>query len=82
MKTIEQTVKDIIVEQGGCDAVEVKLESRFDEDLGCDSLDCMEILIALEEEFDFEIPDEDGDRITTVQEAVDYIARRQSGRQP
>lgn len=73
MSTIEERVTKIIVEQLGVKAEDVKLESSFVEDLGADSLDTVELVMALEEEFDTEIPDEEAEKISTVQSAVDYI---------
>ena len=70
---IEQKVKDIIVEQLGVDAGEVKTEASFVNDLGADSLDTVELVMALEESFDMEIPDEEAEKIQTVGQAVDYI---------
>ena len=70
---IEQKVKDIIVEQLGVDAGEVKTEASFVNDLGADSLDTVELVMALEESFDMEIPDEDAEKIQTVGQAIDYI---------
>ena len=72
-KSIEQRVKDIIVEQLGVNADQVTPEAKFIEDLGADSLDTVELVMALEEEFETEIPDEDAEKITTVKDAVDYI---------
>ena len=66
-------VKDIIVEQLGVNKDQVVPEASFIEDLGADSLDTVELVMALEEEFECEIPDEDAEKITTVQQAVDYI---------
>lgn len=66
-------IKEIIVEQLGVDEEEVKIEARFKEDLDADSLDLFEIVTALEEEFDIEIPTEDLETIKTVKNAVDYI---------
>ena len=66
-------VKDIIVEQLGVNADQVVKEARFIEDLGADSLDTVELVMALEEEFECEIPDEDAEKITTVQQAIDYV---------
>lgn len=68
-----EKVKAVVVEQLDCDAAEVKEDSKFIEDLGADSLDVVELVMALEEEFDIEIPDEDAEKITTVQDAVDYV---------
>ncbi|GHY27732.1 acyl carrier protein [Vibrio cholerae] len=73
MSDIEERVKKIIVEQLGVDEAEVKNESSFVEDLGADSLDTVELVMALEEEFDTEIPDEEAEKITTVQAAIDYV---------
>ena len=70
---IEQTVKDIIVEQLGVDAGEVKPEASFVNDLGADSLDTVELVMALEEAFDMEIPDEEAEKIQTVGQAIEYI---------
>ncbi|PZN05303.1 MULTISPECIES: acyl carrier protein [Thermaerobacter] len=68
-----QRVKAIIVEQLGVDEASVTPEARFIEDLGADSLDIVELIMALEEEFDLEIPDEDAEKIATVGDAVQYI---------
>ena len=70
---IEQKVKDIIVEQLGVNAGEVKPEASFVNDLGADSLDTVELVMALEEAFDTEIPDEEAEKIQTVGQAVEYI---------
>ncbi|MCH7826269.1 MAG: acyl carrier protein [Acidobacteria bacterium] len=72
MDTLEK-VKQIIVEQLGVDAAEVTIEASFVDDLGADSLDTVELVMAFEEEFDLEIPDEDAEKITKVQDAVTYI---------
>jgi acyl carrier protein len=72
MDTLEK-VKKIIVEQLGVDADEVTAEASFVDDLGADSLDTVELVMAFEEEFDLEIPDEDAEKITKVQDAVAYI---------
>ena len=72
---LEEKVKKIIVDQLGVDAAEVTPEASFIEDLGADSLDTVELVMALEEEFDLEIPDEDAEKITTVGEAIEYIER-------
>ena len=74
---VEDKVKDIIVEQLGVDAEKVTLEASFIEDLGADSLDTVELVMAFEEEFGAEIPDEDAEKITTVQQAIDYINANQ-----
>jgi len=73
MSDIEQRVKKIVSEQLGADLATVKNESSFIDDLGADSLDTVELVMALEEEFDTEIPDDDAEKITTVQQAIDYI---------
>ncbi|OGT90087.1 MAG: acyl carrier protein [Gammaproteobacteria bacterium RIFOXYA12_FULL_61_12] len=73
MSTIEERVKKIVVEQLGVKEEEVSLESSFVDDLGADSLDTVELVMALEEEFGTEIPDEEAEKITTVQQAVDFI---------
>ena len=66
-------VKEVVVEQLDCDPAEVKEDSRFVEDLGADSLDVVELVMALEEKFDIEIPDEDAEKILTVADAIKYI---------
>ncbi|WP_448246438.1 acyl carrier protein [Thalassotalea agariperforans] len=73
MSTIEERVKKITVEQLGVSEEEVTISASFVDDLGADSLDTVELVMALEEEFDTEIPDEEAEKITTVQAAVDYI---------
>jgi acyl carrier protein len=73
MENVEQRVKKIVAEQLGVNEAEVKSESSFVDDLGADSLDTVELVMALEEEFDCEIPDEEAEKITTVKQAVDYI---------
>ncbi|PID50562.1 MAG: acyl carrier protein [Proteobacteria bacterium] len=73
MSDIESRVKAIVAEQLGVDLEEVNNNSSFVEDLGADSLDTVELVMALEEEFDAEIPDEEAEKITTVQAAIDYI---------
>ncbi len=73
MENIEQRVKKIVAEQLGVNEADVKNESSFVNDLGADSLDTVELVMALEEEFDTEIPDEEAEKITTVQQASDYI---------
>ena len=70
---IFEKVKDIIVSQLGVEEEEVTIEARFIDDLGADSLDIVELIMALEEEFDLEIPDEDAEGIRTVEDAVEYI---------
>ena len=71
--SVEQKVKEIIVEQLGVDADEVTAEASFTDDLGADSLDIVELVMAFEEEFGIEIPDEDAEKISTVKDAVNYI---------
>jgi acyl carrier protein len=78
MATIEERVKKLVHEQLGVKEDEIKLESSFVNDLGADSLDTVELVMALEEEFDAEIPDEEAEKITTVQEAVSYIESQSS----
>jgi acyl carrier protein len=73
MENIEQRVKKIVAEQLGVNEAEIKSESSFVDDLGADSLDTVELVMALEEEFDCEIPDEEAEKITTVKQAVEYI---------
>ncbi|MCX2956373.1 MAG: acyl carrier protein [Candidatus Regiella insecticola] len=77
MSTIEERVKKIIVEQLGVKDEEVVNNASFVDDLGADSLDTVELVMALEEEFDTEIPDEQAENITTVQAAIDYITSHQ-----
>jgi acyl carrier protein len=73
MPTIEERVKKIIAEQLGVNENEITNESSFVDDLGADSLDTVELVMALEEEFGTEIPDEDAEKITTVQQAIEYV---------
>ena len=73
MSSVEERVKKLICEQLGVKEEEVKEDASFVEDLGADSLDTVELVMALEEEFETEIPDEEAEKITTVQQAVDYI---------
>ena len=73
MSSVQEKVKHIIVEQLGVDEDEVKPEATFVDDLGADSLDVVELVMALEEEFGLEISDEDAEKITSVQQAVSYI---------
>ena len=75
--SIEERVKKIIVEQLGVKEEDVNSEASFVEDLGADSLDTVELVMALEEEFDIEIPDEEAEKITTVQSAIDYVQNNQ-----
>ncbi len=73
MENIEARVKKIVAEQLGVNEAEVKITSSFVDDLGADSLDTVELVMALEEEFECEIPDEEAEKITTVQQAIDYV---------
>ncbi|EIJ32957.1 acyl carrier protein [Thiothrix nivea] len=77
MSDIEERVKKIVVEQLGVDEAEVTNTASFIDDLGADSLDTVELVMALEEEFGAEIPDEEAEKITTVQAAIDYIKGQQ-----
>jgi acyl carrier protein len=72
-KSVEERVKEIICEQLGVEEGEVTPAAKFIEDLGADSLDTVELVMAFEEEFDLEIPDEDAEKITTVGDAIQYI---------
>jgi acyl carrier protein len=74
-KEITEKVKQIIAEQLGVEEAEVTLSASFIDDLGADSLDTVELVMALEENFDIEIPDEDAEKIRTVQDAIDYIEK-------
>ncbi len=76
--SVDEKVKNIISEQLGVKKEEIKLESSFIDDLGADSLDTVEVVMALEEEFGIEIPDEDAEKITTVGEAAKYIEEKVS----
>jgi acyl carrier protein len=76
MGTVEERVKKIISEQLGVEEDEVTPEASFVEDLGADSLDTVELVMALEEEFGIEIPDEDAEKILTVGKALDYIKEK------
>ena len=75
MSDIEQRVRKIVSEQLGTDSDKIKNASSFIDDLGADSLDTVELVMALEEEFDTEIPDEEAEKITTVQQAIDFIIK-------
>ena len=77
-KPVEERVKEIIVEQLGVEENDVVPTAKFIEDLGADSLDTVELVMAFEEAFDIEIPDEDAEKITTVHQAIDYINERRS----
>ena len=73
MENIEQRVKKIVAEQLGVNEADIKIDSSFIDDLGADSLDTVELVMALEEEFECEIPDEEAEKITTVKQAIDYV---------
>ncbi|HIA07693.1 MAG TPA: acyl carrier protein [Chromatiaceae bacterium] len=73
MSSIEDRVQKIVIEQLGVKEDEVTKEASFVDDLGADSLDTVELVMALEEEFECEIPDDDAEKITTVQQTIDYI---------
>ncbi|MFZ0593595.1 MAG: acyl carrier protein [Bryobacteraceae bacterium] len=75
--SVEQKVKQIIVEQLGVDEAQVDLSASFVDDLGADSLDIVELVMAFEEAFGIDIPDEDAEKITTVKQAIDYIEAKQ-----
>ena len=74
MENLEQRVKKIVAEQLGVNESEIKNESSFVDDLGADSLDTVELVMALEEEFECEIPDEEAEKITSVQQAIDCVS--------
>lgn len=74
MSDIAKRVKEIVAEQLGVEDAQVVPEAAFMDDLGADSLDTVELVMALEEEFEIEIPDEDAEKIQTVQDAIDYIS--------
>jgi acyl carrier protein len=79
MSSVEERVKKLICEQLGVKEEEVQDEASFVDDLGADSLDTVELVMALEEEFETEIPDEEAENITTVKEAIDYILAHPTG---
>ena len=79
MASVEERVKQIIVEQLGVDESEVTANASFVDDLGADSLDTVELVMAFEEAFEIEIPDEDAEKIRTVKDAVDYINAHAKG---
>ena len=79
MASVEERVKQIIVEQLGVDEGEVTVSASFVDDLGADSLDTVELVMAFEEAFDIEIPDEQAEKIRTVKDAVDYINAHAKG---
>jgi acyl carrier protein len=77
MASVDEKVKQIVVEQLGVEESEVTAKASFVDDLGADSLDQVELVMAFEEGFDLEIPDEDAEKIRTVQDAIDYIQKHQ-----
>jgi acyl carrier protein len=79
MPAVEEKVKQIIIEQLGVDEGEVTQNASFVDDLGADSLDTVELVMAFEEAFEIEIPDEDAEKIRTVQDAVDYVSKHAKG---
>ena len=79
MASVEEKVKQIIVEQLGVDEGEVTPNASFVDDLGADSLDIVELVMAFEEAFDIEIPDEDAEKIRTVKDAIEYIGKNAKG---
>lgn len=79
MASVDEKVKTIIVEQLGVDEGEVTAHASFQDDLGADSLDIVELVMAFEEAFAIEIPDEDAEKIKTVKDAVDYVNAHQKG---
>jgi acyl carrier protein len=78
MSSIEEQVKAIVAEQLGVKEEEVTNDASFVDDLGADSLDTVELVMALEEEFETEIPDEEAEKITTVQQATDFVTARRN----
>ena len=80
MSSIEEQVKNIVAEQLGVKEDEVTNDASFVDDLGADSLDTVELVMALEEEFETEIPDEQAEKITTVQQAIDFVTAAKSGK--
>jgi len=77
-KSIEDRVKDIIVDQLGVNADQVTPEAKFVEDLGADSLDTVELVMAFEEEFDIEVPDEEAEKLQAVSDVITYITSQQA----
>ncbi|MDQ7056364.1 acyl carrier protein [Persephonella sp.] len=73
---MEERIKEIIADQLGIDVEQIKPESKFVDDLGADSLDVVELIMAFEEEFDVEIPDEDAEKIQTVGDVIEYIKQK------
>lgn len=76
MSNIQEQVVKVIAEQLSVEPEKIKPESHFIDDLGADSLDLVELVMALEKEFDCEIPDEEAEKITTVQSAIDYVSKQ------
>ncbi len=76
---VQDKVREIIVDQLGVEADKVKMEASFVDDLGADSLDIVELVMALEEEFNIEIPDEDAEKTRTVADVVNYISNKTNG---
>jgi len=74
--SLEERVKKIIIEQLGVDENEISMDASFIDDLGADSLDTVELVMAFEEEFGIEIPDEDAEKITNVKDAIDYLSSK------
>ncbi|TET44467.1 acyl carrier protein [candidate division TA06 bacterium] len=74
--SLEEEVRKIIVDQLGVDAAQVTIEARFVDDLGADSLDTVELIMALEEKFGVEVPDDDAEKLVTVGKAVEYIGKK------
>ena len=81
MSSIEERVRKIVIEQLGVKSEDVKDDASFVDDLGADSLDTVELVMALEEEFNIEIPDEDAEKMTTVGDAIKYIDEKASNKQ-
>jgi acyl carrier protein len=81
MSSVAERVKKIIVDQLGVNAEQVTEEASFIDDLGADSLDTVELVMALEEEFGMEIPDEEAEKISTVKTAIDYIEKNKVGQE-
>jgi acyl carrier protein len=75
MASIQERVKEIVVEQLGVNPEQISPEAKFVEDLGADSLDTVELVMALEKEFDFEIPDEDAEKLQNIKDAIEYIEK-------
>lgn len=78
MEQLQATIRDLIADKLGIDPLKITPQASFVEDLGADSLDSVELVMALEEEFDIEISDDDAQKITTLQQVVEYVARAKS----